>query len=118
MRVLLDECVPRRLGRELVGHEVRTTSEMGWAGKRNGELLRIAAPEFDALLTVDRNLLHQQNLSTFDIAVVVMLATSNTFSELRSMVPKVLEVLPVAPKGRARIVSGAGPLTGPNREYI
>ena len=51
MRVLLDECLPRRLKRELVGHEVRTAPEMGWASKRNGELLALAAGEFDVFLT-------------------------------------------------------------------
>lgn len=47
MRVLLDECVPRRLKRELVGHDVKTAPEMGWASKKNGELLALAAVEFD-----------------------------------------------------------------------
>ncbi|HET7698374.1 MAG TPA: DUF5615 family PIN-like protein [Vicinamibacterales bacterium] len=66
MRVLLDECIPRRLKRELVGHDVKTAPEMGWASKKNGELLALAAVEFDILLTSDRNLSHQQNLSAFD----------------------------------------------------
>jgi predicted nuclease of predicted toxin-antitoxin system len=52
MRVLVDECVPRRLKRHLPGHEVRTVPEVGWAGKKNGELLRLAAREFDAFVTV------------------------------------------------------------------
>lgn len=82
MRVLLDECVPRRLKHELVGHEVRTAPEMGWASKRNGELLRLAEREFDAFLTVDRKLQHQQNLSTFPIAIIVMLARTNTLLDL------------------------------------
>ena len=73
MRVLLDECLPRRLKRKLVGHDARTAPEMGWASKRNGELLRLAVDgEFDAFLTVDRKLQHQQNLSAFNIAVVVL----------------------------------------------
>ena len=55
MRVLLDECLPRKLKRSLPGHEVWTTGDKGWAGKRNGELLGLAQLEFDALLTVDRN---------------------------------------------------------------
>jgi predicted nuclease of predicted toxin-antitoxin system len=61
MRVLLDECVPRALRDELPGHEVRTVAEYGWAGVKNGELLRLAANSFDVLLTVDRNLEYQQN---------------------------------------------------------
>jgi uncharacterized protein (DUF433 family) len=69
VRVLLDECLPRRLKRELVGHDVRTAPEMGWASKKNGELLALAAGEFDTVLTSDRDLSHQQNFSAFDIAI-------------------------------------------------
>ena len=56
MRVLLDECLPRALRRELPGHEVKTVGEAGWAGVTNGELLKLAAGHFDVLLTVDRSL--------------------------------------------------------------
>ena len=71
MRVLLDECLPRRLKRELVGHDVKTAPEMGWVSKRNGELVALAVSEFDAFLTADRNLSYQQDVSSFDIAVMV-----------------------------------------------
>jgi len=47
VRVLLDECLPRRLKRDLVGHDAKTAPEMGWAGKKNGELLTVASAEFD-----------------------------------------------------------------------
>jgi hypothetical protein len=60
VRVLLDECLPKRLKRELVGHEARTAPEMGWAGKRNGELLALAVGHFEIFLTADRNLFYQQ----------------------------------------------------------
>ena len=60
MRILLDECVPRPLRRELPGHNVRTIQEMGWAGKKNGELLALmAGAGFEVLLTVDQSLRHQ-----------------------------------------------------------
>ena len=72
MKILLDECVDWRFGRELVGHEVRTTRQMGWAAITNGELLRLAEGDFDVFLTVDRNLSFQQHLPTFGIAVVVL----------------------------------------------
>ena len=55
MRVLLDECVPRALRNDIPGHEVKTVAEVGWAGVKNGELLRRAAAAFDVLITVDRN---------------------------------------------------------------
>ena len=74
MRILLDECLPKRLKRDLVGHEARTVPEMGWASKRNGDLLGLAETDFDVFLTVDRNLSFQQDVTQFKIAVVVMVA--------------------------------------------
>jgi len=62
---------------------------MGWASKRNGDLLRVAEHEFDVFLTVDQRLNDQQNLSAFNIAVIVLVAPKNTFAELRPLMPKV-----------------------------
>ena len=63
MRLLLDECVPRPLKRDLVGHQVSTVPDMGWSSKRNSELLGLVrAHRFDAFLTVDQNVSFQQNL--------------------------------------------------------
>ena len=93
MRVLLDECLPKRLKRELVGHEARTAPEMGWASKRNGELLALAAGAFDVFLTADRNLSYQQDVSAFNIAVIVLVAQSNRIDDLRPLAPRVLELL-------------------------
>jgi hypothetical protein len=104
VRVLLDECLPRRLKRELPGHDVGTTPEMGWASKRNGELLRLAEPEFDVFLTVDRKLPQQQNLAMFNIAVVVLASPSNRLKDLRPLMTAVLESLPKAKPGEAMLV--------------
>lgn len=104
MRVLLDECLPRRLKRELVGHDAKTAPEMGWASKRNGELLALAAGQFDVFLTADRNLSYQQDVSSFDIAIVVLVARSNTFEDLRPLAPRVLEVLATAQRGAVTLV--------------
>jgi predicted nuclease of predicted toxin-antitoxin system len=83
MRILLDECVPRKLRRELAGHNVRTVTELGWCGKKNGELLTLmAAQGFEVLLTSDQNLRHQQNLKAAGVAVVVLVAASNRLSYL------------------------------------
>ena len=106
MRVLLDECLPRRLKRELAGHEVRTAPEMGWASKRNGELLALAVGQFDVFLTADRNLSYQQDLSSFDIAVVVLVARSNRLDDLRPLVPRVLEMLPTAKRRAVTRITG------------
>ena len=106
MRVLLDACLPRRLKREIVGHDARTVPEMGWASKRNGELLALAAAEFDVFLTADRNLSYQQDVSTFDVAVVVVVAQSNSIDDLRPLAPKILEALASAERGRVILVAG------------
>ena len=53
-RVLIDECVPRPLQRELAAFEVWSVQEMGWAGVKNGALIELAAGQFDAIFTVDR----------------------------------------------------------------
>jgi len=104
VRVLLDECLPRGLKRELPGHDVRTAPEMGWASKRNGELLQLAQREFDVFLTVDRNLPHQQNLASFDIAIVVLVARSNRFDDLRPLMNTVRESLSIAKRGEALVI--------------
>jgi hypothetical protein len=77
---------------------------MGWASKSNGELLALAAADFDVFLTSDRNLSHQQNLSVFDIAILVLVAASNRIDDLRPLVPRVLEVLPIAKRRAVTIV--------------
>lgn len=93
MRLLLDECVPKRLKRELPGHEARTVQDLGWAGITNGALLRLANGQFDALLTVDQGIEHQQNLSGLSIGVVVMMAPSNDVDDLRPLLPGVEDAL-------------------------
>jgi predicted nuclease of predicted toxin-antitoxin system len=93
VRVLLDECLPKKLKRLLPGHEVWTVVEKGWAGKRNGDLLTLAQTEFDALLTVDRNLRFQQRVARFAIGVIVLAAPNNTLEALQPLVPAVLQSL-------------------------
>jgi hypothetical protein len=89
MRLLLDECVPKRLKRELLGHKARTVQEMGWAGIKNGALLRLANGQFDALLTVDQGIEFQQSLLGLSISLVVMLAASNDVDDLIPLLPSV-----------------------------
>ncbi len=91
MRVLLDECVPRRVQRYFGGHECQTVSQAGFAGKSNGELLTRAehAPGFDVLLTVDKNLSYQQNISDRNIALLIIRARSNEIEDLLPHIPPV-----------------------------
>jgi hypothetical protein len=77
---------------------------MGWASKTNGELLALAAVDFDVFVTSDRNLTHQQNLSAFNIAVIVVVAASNRLEDLRPLVPGLLEVLPTAARRAVTLV--------------
>ena len=99
MRVLLDECVDRRLAADLHGHHVKTVPEAGWAGMKNGELLIRAQHDFDVLVTTDRNLPFQQDLSRFSIAIIVLRAQSNRVIDLRRLLPGLLAALPVAGRG-------------------
>ena len=104
MRLLLDESVPRRLRRSLPTHAVRTVIEMGWEGIKNGDLLVRAAVEFDALVTVDKNLQYQQNLDALPIAVIVLYARSNELPYLIPLVPKLEDVLAdLQPRSLVRI---------------
>ena len=93
MRILLDECLPRRLKQDLAGHEAQTVPEMGWASRENGDLLALAENQFDVFLTADRNLSYQQDLGKFKVAVVVLVAAGNKHSDLRPLVPEVLAIL-------------------------
>jgi predicted nuclease of predicted toxin-antitoxin system len=93
VRILLDESLPRRLKYEFPDEEVVTVPEMGWAGKSNGDLLALARGHFDVFLTADQNLEYQQRLSASDVAIVILAAPSNRYEDLKSLVPRVLDVL-------------------------
>jgi predicted nuclease of predicted toxin-antitoxin system len=93
MRVLLDEQLPRHLARELTGHQVRTVQQEGWAGLKNGELLRRAAEKFDVLVTADQNLQFQQNLAGARLGVVLLAARSTALEDLRPLVPATLNAI-------------------------
>jgi hypothetical protein len=91
--LLLDECVDRRLARDISGHEVSTVVGLGWAGVQNGALLARAAGLFDAFITVDRNLVFQQRVENLPFAVIVLRAPSNRLVDLRPLVPLLLQAL-------------------------
>ena len=99
MRVLLDECVDVRLAASLANIEVRTVADQGWLGISNGQLLALAAAEFDVFVTVDRNLPFQQHLAKFDIAVILLRAKTNRIADLIALVPELVSVMPNAKSG-------------------
>lgn len=109
MRLLFDESVPSRLRRALPAHEVRTVVEMGWSGVKNGKLLALAASDFDAFVTVDKNLPYQQNLTALPIAVVVLDAVSIELPALLPLVPGLeRELSALKPRSYVRVTTGSG----------
>ena len=108
MRILLDECLPRRLRAHFpAAFVVKTVQELGWSGKRNGELMRLAEPEFDVFVTMDRGIEYQQNLVRFNLAVILLRAVSNRFVDLLPLVPELMRALQSAAPGQLRQVPGA-----------
>ncbi len=90
MRLLLDENLPKRLKHDFSEHEILTVRDKQWNGVKNGELLKLLVEHsFDALLTYDKNLQHQQNFSKFTITVFVLTAKINQYIELTKLVPKI-----------------------------
>ena len=87
MKILLDECTPRVVKRRLPGQNIRTVQEMGWSGLKNGQLMAAADGEFDVFITTDKNLRHQQNLSRFRLAI--MLLPSNQVPVVESVIPDI-----------------------------
>jgi PIN like domain len=107
MRILLDECVPRPLKRELAEYEIPTVVEMGWSGTKNGKLLRLMNLEgFTILLTTDRNLRYQQNLKQAGVAVIVLVARSNRLPVV-PLIPDVRRVLNTISLGEVIEVEGS-----------
>jgi len=93
VKLLLDESLPRRLKASFDRHQTRTVPEMGWQGTMNGELLRLAAAEFDVFVTADQNLQYQQNLAGIDIGIIVMAAATTRLSDLLPLVPAALQAI-------------------------
>ena len=93
MRILLDECLPRRLAQALIGHDVTTVPEAGWAGRTNGELLALAEGTFDHFVTIDQNIVDQQDLRGRELSVSVISCASNRLEALLPLVPVLLYAL-------------------------
>ena len=77
MKILFDQGTPVPLRDRLLGHEIHTAYERGWSQMRNGELLDAAEQQgYDVLITTDRHLKHQQDLSSRKLAILVLLSAS------------------------------------------
>ncbi|HEY4231834.1 MAG TPA: DUF5615 family PIN-like protein [Lacipirellulaceae bacterium] len=108
MKALLDENLPHQLRQEIAAHEVFTVAFMGWSGVDNGELLRRAVAEgFAALVSNDRGLEYEQDLAGLPIAVIVLLAPTNTIESLRPLLPQLEKALNEIKPGQLRKISSS-----------
>jgi hypothetical protein len=99
VRIILDECVPRRFGALLTGHAVITLPRAGWAGVKNGRLLTLIDGAYDVFITLDKNLAWQNTASGLGFAVVVLKARSNRIADIAQLAPEVRKALPLLKPG-------------------
>jgi predicted nuclease of predicted toxin-antitoxin system len=95
MKLLFDECVPRKVKFLFAdgGHECETVRDAGFSGKENGELLALAEGQFDILVTIDKNIRYQPNMTGRNVAIFIIHATSNDLDDNRTLVPNALLAL-------------------------
>jgi hypothetical protein len=99
MKIILDECLPVRLLRELPDHAVTTVPRQGWAGVTNGALLKRVEPEFDVFITMDSNIVHQQNLTSLQICLIILHGANSRYETLQPLLPKIREAILQAKPG-------------------
>ena len=107
MRVLLDECLPKDLARELPGHTIKTVPQAGWASIGNGKLLRLIADsaKFDVFVTVDKNLPHQNKTTGLPFSIVVLRAKSNRLEHVLPFAPEILRRLDEFKSGHVYVLA-------------
>lgn len=103
-RILLDECLPKKIKNDLINYTVVTVPEAGWSGKKNGELLSLAEQSFDIFITIDQNLIYQQKLVNKQIAVIVLSAVTNRYLDLKQLMPEVNAALDKINKGEIILI--------------
>ena len=101
LKILLDECLDRRLAFEIPGFYVKTVPQMGWSGLVNGKLLTNAQAHFDVFITSDKNMSFQHNLNKYKIAVIVLCPVRNQIDHLKKLTPFLLKVISKPIMGRA-----------------
>lgn len=107
MRILLDEHLPLRLAGAITDHDVSTVRAQGWSGKTNGELLGLAVSAgFEIMITNDRSVEYQQNLSVPGIGILVLDAPTYKLEDLLKLAPLILEAIPMSETGRVRHLAG------------
>ena len=104
MRILLDENVSPRFGRLLVGHEVEAVAGSRLRSTQDGPLIQIAEERYDAFVTMDKGILHQQNLKDNLLIIVLMRGPNNRYETLARMAPQVLQFLEDSVPGAIGII--------------
>ena len=93
MKIIIDECVPHIVKKCLPHRQIKTVQEMGWAGVKNGELLKLVEERFEVFITSDKNLRYQQNLRDFTIAILLL--PSNQVPVIKKLLPQIDEALDI-----------------------
>lgn len=105
MKILLDECVTKYLKPLLSEHEVSTARELGWSGIKNGKLMDLCVEHhFDIVLTIDKNLQHQQNLEKYPLIIVILNSFTSKIEELTEFLPALRLQIPNLQKHNAYII--------------
>jgi len=106
-KILLDECLPKKLKREIADsdYDILTVTECGWAGTKNGKLLRLVETKFDVFITIDNNLSAQQNLKDINLGLIILSAFNNRIETLKPLTPQIKEVLGKIKTGDIIIIS-------------
>ena len=106
MRVLLDECIPKGLSRFLLGIDLKTVYQMGWAGKKDREILELmVGTGFDVLITADQGIPHQQRLEQFGVSVIIVCAPSNRLVDLVTILEPLKTCLASIQPGQIKLVT-------------
>ena len=102
MRILLDECVTKKAKKLLTDFEVHTVPEMGFSGLKNGKLLTEAeASGFDILLTIDKNMDYQQNISKYELTIVVLDVAKSSIKYIEELMPEFIANIDTYEKGKS-----------------
>jgi hypothetical protein len=97
--------MPRQLRRDLPEFAIRTVQEEGWSSVQNGELLRRASESFDVMVTADQRLQFQQNIASFDLGVVIIVAVDTRLPNLRTLLPQLRDAIANVAPGSFSIVT-------------
>jgi predicted nuclease of predicted toxin-antitoxin system len=105
MRVLLDNCIPWKLSRHIIGHEVASVIKVGWDRLPDGQLLDVMASSHDVLVTMDKNSPFQQRVSDRPFGIIVMRARGSRLKDLLPLIPNLHAALEDIRPGEVREIT-------------